>query len=279
MSRQVWEFYSINLEITNKKAVFGVMRLSFLDFMFWGGYNRALRLCLTRASNGKQTKVFTPNAEMLAATSKDASLLRLLKQAELPLPDGIGVYLGARLLGHSPLERTNGIDFAEKLLSEAAKNGMKIFLLGAKPGVSNAAARKLQKRFKGLRVAGTHHGYFEKCGKENDTVLEKINRSGAEILFVCFGFPDQERWIAENLPKLENVKIAAGLGGSLDVWSGKIMRAPSFFRKVGLEWAYRIAKSPERLSRLPRICDFFMLCGAIKISNSVKQKGNLLQNR
>lgn len=255
------------------------MRLSFLDFMFWGGYDRAVKYCLDRAALEKQTKVFTPNAEMLAAASKDASLLRLLKQAELPLPDGIGVFLAARLLGLSPVERTNGIDFAERLLKSAAKKEMSVFLLGASPGIAERAARKLQTKFEGLCVAGTHHGYFEKRGEENNTVLEKINRSGAEILFVCFGFPDQERWIAENLPKLENVKIAAGLGGSLDVWSGEIMRAPSFFRKVGLEWAYRIAKSPERLSRLPRIFDFFMLCGAIKISNSVKQKGNLLQNR
>ena len=253
--------------------------MSFFDFMFYNGYDRAVKLCIERAALGKQTKVFTPNAEMLAEASKNASLLRLLKQAELPLPDGIGTFFAARMLGLSPAERTNGIDFAERLLSEAAKSGMKVFLLGAKPGVAERAAKKLQTRFKALRVTSTHHGYFKKRGEENDTVLEKINRSGAEILFVCFGFPEQERWITENLPKLNNVKLAAGLGGSLDVWSGEVSRAPRFLRSNGLEWAYRVVKSPSRLSRLPRLFDFFMLCGAVKISNSVKQKGNLLQNR
>ena len=249
------------------------------DFLFFGGYDRALKLCMDRAEMGKQTKFFTPNAEMLASASKDKGLFRLLKSADIPLPDGIGVYLGARLLGHSPLERTNGIDFAERVLSEAAKNGMKIFLLGATPGVADAAARKLQTKFEGLRVAGTHHGYFQKNGSENDAVLEKINRSGAEILFVCFGFPEQERWIAENLPRLKSVRIAAGLGGSLDVWSGEVVRAPEAFRRCGLEWLWRVAKEPSRLTRISNNLAFVRLCVLSKILNSANRKSNLLQNR
>jgi N-acetylglucosaminyldiphosphoundecaprenol N-acetyl-beta-D-mannosaminyltransferase len=249
------------------------------DFLFFGGYDRALELCIDRSATGKQTKIFTPNAEMLASASKDKSLFHLLKSADIPLPDGIGVYLGAHMLGLSPVERTNGIDFAERLLSEAAKNGMKIFLLGAKLGVADAAARKLQKKFKGLRVAGTHHGYFQKNGRENDAVIKKINRSGTEILFVCFGFPEQERWIAEYLPKLENVKIAAGLGGSLDVWSGEVDRAPDVLRNFGGEWLWRAAKDPTRLSRIPKLFGFALLCTLSKLSNFAKRKSNLLQNR
>jgi len=238
--------------------------------MFWDGYDRAVDYCLARSANGKQTKVFTPNAEMLTKATEDISLLRLLKRAELPLPDGIGVYLAARMFGLSPAERTNGIDFAERLMKSAVKSGMKIFLLGAKPGIAEIAASRLKIKHCGLSIAGSHHGYFQKMGDENDAVIRIINESGAEILFVCFGFPLQERWICDNLPALEKIKIAAGLGGSLDVWSDEVSRAPAIYQKTGTEWLYRIATSPSRIVRLPLSLRFARLCALSKISNFTK---------
>lgn len=253
--------------------------MKLIDFLFFDGYDLAIELCLRRTTEGKQTKIFTPNAEMLAAVAKDKSSFHLLKSADIPFPDGIGVYLGARLLAHYPVERTNGIDFAERLMQVAANKKMSVFLLGAKPGIVETAAKKLRKRFPGLRVVGTHHGYFEKHGEENNAVIEKINSSGAEILFVCFGFPEQEMWISKNLPKLQSVKIAAGLGGSLDVWSGNVPRAPQALRNIGLEWLWRIAREPSRLSRIPKLFGFARLCVLSKLSNFAKRKSNLLQNR
>lgn len=249
------------------------------DFIFFGGYDKAIKLCLNRADKNKKTKVFTPNAEMLAMAMKDKRLMSLLRKAELPLADGIGVYVAAKRHGIRPLERTNGIDFAERLLKAGARKGMSVFLLGAMPRTSKKAAHSLEKKIKGLSVAGFHHGYFEKHGAENDSIISQINRSGAEILFVCLGFPAQEKWICENLPRLRSVKIAVGLGGSLDVWSGDVARAPLFFRQAGLEWLWRVLSSPKRISRIPRLFYFARLYFMYKSSNSVKQKGNLLQNR
>jgi N-acetylglucosaminyldiphosphoundecaprenol N-acetyl-beta-D-mannosaminyltransferase len=231
-----------------------------LDFLFLGGYRGAVGVCLRRIREGKQTKIFTPNAEMLAAADRDLSLMRLLKSADLAFPDGIGVYIGARLRGIAPKERTNGIDLGERILKLAVQRNMPVFLLGAIDGVAESAGENLCTRIDGLVIAGTHHGYFSKFGKENDAVIDKIDRSGAQILFVCFGFPEQERWICENLPRLKNVKLAAGLGGSLDVWSGRTTRAPKIVRRAGLEWLWRAILSPRRIARLPRIFSFAVTC-------------------
>lgn len=253
--------------------------MSFIDFLFFGGYGRTIDLCLERSRTGKQTKIFTPNAEMLASATKSAALMRLLRSADLPLPDGVGVYLGARLLGLSPQERTNGIDLAERLLTAAEQNEMSVFLLGAKRGVAQRAARRLELRFPKLKIAGFHHGYFEKQGKENDAVIEKIRRSGAEILFVCLGFPEQEGWISKNMPRLSSVKIAAALGGSIDVWAGKTVRAPESVRKMGLEWLWRAVSSPRRVARLPEVFSFAALCTSLKLSEVANRGVNLLRNR
>ena len=250
-----------------------------MDFMFFGGYDKAVDICIERSRTGKQTKIFTPNAEMLSSATKNTALMRLLRSADLPLPDGVGVYLGARLLGLSPKERTNGIDLAERLLSTAEQNGMSVFLLGAERGVAQRAARRLKLRFPRLKIAGFHHGYFDKKGAENDAVIEKIRRSGAEVLFVCFGFPEQEGWIFKNMPRLSSVKIAAALGGSIDVWAKKTTRAPKSVRMLGLEWLWRTATSPRRIARLPKAFSFAALCISQKLSEVANGGANLLRNR
>ncbi len=157
--------------------------------LFFGGYDKAIEKALSVANSEKKVKIFTPNAEMLGVAIKDKSLFDLLKGATVPFPDGIGVYIGAKMLGHTPKERTNGIDLAERILNEATKRKMGVFLLGGRSGVAEAAAKKLTEGFEGLIISGTHHGYFDKHGLENDEVIDMIDRSGAEIIFVCFGFP------------------------------------------------------------------------------------------
>ncbi len=205
-----------------------------------------------RLLSGKRTAIFTPNAEMLSGTSQVPSMQSLLNSSDINIPDGIGIYLASRL-GGSPLpERSTGIDTAEQILKIAEKHSLRVFLLGGKDGVANKAARALKKRYPKLIICGTHHGYFDKnksC-KENVSVIRSINTAKADILFVCFGFPLQERWIAENLPSLPSVRLAMGLGGSLDVWSGNLRRAPSWMRSCGLEWLWRAFREPKRSKRL-----------------------------
>ena len=195
--------------------------------------------------HGRQSAIFTPNSQMLLAASKDRELRKLLNSSELNFPDGVGVRLAARLRGVR-LESMSGIDIAEELLSVAASKGYRVFFLGAKRGVAEKAADNMRVRYPTLQICGTQHGYFDKNGEENAAVLKKIRAAAPDILFVCFGFPAQEKWIAKNLASLPSVKLALGLGGSLDVWSGNLRRAPLLVQKAGLEWLWRTVLEPKR---------------------------------
>ena len=107
-------------------------------------------------------------------------------------------------------------------------------------------------------IAGTHNGYFKKDGTENETVIQKINESGAKILFVCFGAPAQEQWIDRNKCSLTSVKLVMGLGGALDVYAGVVKRAPDFFIRARLEWFYRLLKEPRRLGRMMKLPKYIL---------------------
>ena len=223
------------------------------------GYSKALSFCRQKLETGEKLSVFTPNSEMLYRSAKDTEIKKLLFSAGLLFPDGVGAYFSMKLLGASPAEKTAGIELGEKLLKLAALKGYKIFLLGAKRGVAKKAAERLSEKHVGLRICGYHHGYFDKKGEENRLIIDKINRSGADVLFVCFGFPAQEEWIAKNLSRLSSVKLAIGLGGSLDIWSGNVKRAPSFVSEMGLEWLWRTAIDPKRLPRVKNLALFLYI--------------------
>lgn len=192
--------------------------------------------------------VFTPNAVMLDACKRNREVRALFSHASLALADGMGVVWAARRAGMPLRERVAGIEFGEALLSRAAEEGLRVFLLGGGDGVANAAARALCKKYPGLCVCGTHWGYFDAW--ENGEVLARIRQSRTDILFVCLGFPLQERWICENLSHLSSLRVIAGLGGSLDVWAGRVKRAPRAVSHAGLEWAWRMARDPRRIGNL-----------------------------
>ena len=221
-----------------------------LKSLYSGGYGGAMSLCVKRIEQGLKTAVFTPNSEMIYRATRSKELLRVLNSADILFPDGIGSYIGMKIVGNLTRKRTTGIDLAEMILKDASRQGYKVFLLGAKDGIASKATEKLKLKHKGLNICGHHHGYFDKCGKENDEIIKKINSSGADILFVCFGFPEQEKWIFKNLSSLSNVKLAIGLGGSLDVWSESVKRAPVFISKLGFEWLWRTLKDPKRIKRV-----------------------------
>jgi N-acetylglucosaminyldiphosphoundecaprenol N-acetyl-beta-D-mannosaminyltransferase len=200
--------------------------------------------------------VFTPNAVMLDACRRDPSLSSLLNRADLSLPDGVGVLSAAAKKGFFFRERVPGIDFGEAILERASKEGLRVFLLGGKEGVARRAAANLSTKYPGLKICGAHSGYFQKTGKENAEVLHIIQNAEPHILFVCFGFPMQEKWILKNLPALPSLHLIAGLGGSLDVWAGTLKRAPKILQKQGLEWAWRMLREPKRLKNLPALVRF-----------------------
>lgn len=200
--------------------------------------------------------VFTPNAVMLEACRHDASLAALLNHASLSLADGMGVVWAARRRKTPLRERVAGIDFAEAVLARAAKEGLRVFLLGGAEGVAETAAQRLREREPTLCICGTHWGYFDREGEENRQLLAHIRETRAEILFVCLGFPLQEKWICDNLSHLSSLCLIAGLGGSLDVWAGKSKRAPHALSRAGLEWAWRMLREPRRLRHLAALVRF-----------------------
>jgi len=216
--------------------------------------------------DNKRAVIFTPNPEIVLKASKDIKIKEILNRADICIPDGVGVVVASRLLGCPLPERLAGIETGEFVLEYASKNGLSVFLLGGKKGTAELASYALEARYKGLNICGTHHGFFNVNGKENDEVIRKINAAAPDIIFVCMGFPRQEVWICENADNISSLRLAIGLGGSLDVWSGKVRRAPLVFRKLSLEWLWRMIREPRRAKILVDIPLFMWKIIAQKLS-------------
>ena len=207
--------------------------------------NRAWELATLSLKGGDKRIFFTPNLEMLEKVRKDEETRRILNSAQVLLPDGIGVLLVSRLL-RTPIEnKVAGIDFGKGLIALAEREGASIFLLGGAQGVAKKAAKNLLKRHKNLKISGIHNGYFE----NEDEIIRKIQKSNPDILIVCMGFSRQEQFVFKHKQELSNIKVITCLGGALDVWSGRKMRAPSVVRKIHLEWLWRVVGEPSRIGR------------------------------
>lgn len=192
--------------------------------------------------------VVTPNPEIVEICRKNPEAMRAVNGADLVLADGIGIIKGARILGTPLKARNPGIEFAAYLMKEMAEKGLSLYLLGAKPGVAEAAGKRLAEKYPGLKIAGTHDGYFQ----EDGPVIEDIRRSGADCVFVCLGAPKQELWMAKH-GEAAGARLLCGLGGSLDVFAGVVERAPKFWSDHGLEWFYRLCKDPRRAGRMMKL--------------------------
>lgn len=193
--------------------------------------------------------VVTPNPEIVEVCREDPESLAAVNAASLVLADGVGILYGAKMLGTPLRARVPGIAFAQGLMARMAEmGGLSLYLLGARPGVAEEAGRRLEASYPGLRIAGTHDGYFP----DDAPVIEEIRRSGAAVVFVCLGAPKQEKWMYRNAPAT-GAKLLVGLGGCLDVFSGTVQRAPEVFQKLGLEWFYRLIQEPRRIGRMVKL--------------------------
>ena len=199
--------------------------------------------------------VVTPNPEIVMTCWDNPDAMEAVQNADLVLPDGVGVVYGAKILGTPLKGKLPGIDFATELMRRLAKRGGRVYLLGAKPGIAELAGERMHEQFPGLIVCGTHDGYFQ----EDAPVIEEINALQQDLLLVCLGAPKQELWMHRNRPLLK-VGLMAGLGGSLDVFAGTVKRAPVFFQKLGLEWFYRLLKEPWRFKRMMKLPKFLFAC-------------------
>ena len=228
----------------------------------------------------KSHLVVTPDTLAILRAKKDVDYFNIIQSANLVTPDGAGILWATTTLHHPLRERVTGIDIIQGICKLAAKKAYSIYLLGASPGVAKEASLKLTQKYPGLKIIGNHHGYFHTTSLSDETVkpqmhknkvnsgtegiakgmdikynerneeakiIQEINNKKPDILLVGMGVPRQEKWIAGNLKsKRLNVPVCMGVGGSFDVLSGKIPRAPLWMQRHGMEWVYRFIKQPKR---------------------------------
>ena len=191
--------------------------------------------------------IFATNPEKNYSVPKDPFLYDCFRNADLLLPDGIGMVLGARMLHGATLSRVPGCEFMQETCSLSARNGYRIFIYGAREEVNKGAVDILKERLPGLQIVGRCNGYWPEDRMEE--LIEKINASKADILFLALGSPKQEKWFANHKNKLKTIRVCQGIGGTLDVITGNVKRAPDFFCRFGLEWFYRLLAEPKRIKR------------------------------
>jgi len=230
-----------------------------------------LDLIFDYLEKGKKGYICTPNPEMLLETQKNDAFLKVLNGSLLNIPDGIGILWAAyniekhnsklKALFNLPLialypdkfktvlkERVTGTDLLQKICEKSNNTPYKFFLLGAGPEIAEITKEKLTQQSPALNIVGTFPGSPDE--KDKNEIIERINNSQADLLFVAFGAPKQEIWISEVLNQLNTVKIAIGVGGAFDFVSGKTQRAPEWMRQTGLEWLYRVIQEPSRIKRI-----------------------------
>lgn len=223
-------------------------------------YDAALAQIESFVREGNTHQVVTVNPEFVMRAQSDETFRRVLNQADLAVADGMGLVWAARLLGQRLPERVAGSDLVPRIAQRAAEKGWRLYFLGASGGVAEQAAHVLKGRCPGLQVAGTYAG--SAAAEMEETIVEHIRATPPDILFVAYGAPAQEMWIARNLARL-GVPVAMGVGGAFDFIAGRAERAPHWVRRLGLEWLHRLIHEPWRWRRmltLPRFAWKVLCC-------------------
>ena len=196
---------------------------------------------------GKQFVIATANAEMIMLAKENQSFGQLLAAADLVVPDGAGVVWAARYANNPVPERVPGVDLTQALLFYASQHAKKVFFFGGAPGVAEKAASESVKHYPGLVISGTRNGYFS--DDDSPSIINEINASDADLLFVALGVPKQEQWIYDHRQELKS-RVIMGVGGTFDVLAGIVKRAPVWMQHTGLEWLYRLLCQPTRFVRM-----------------------------
>lgn len=201
------------------------------------------------SSGSEKGYIVTPNPEIITHAQAHTRYREILNKATVSLCDGVGVAIAARLMDKSLHGRIAGVDFMEEVCKESVRKGVGVGFLGGKRGVALRASECLKAKLPGLRVGFVGEEWQESGIRRSlDTEKKTQGQEEVDILFVAFGFPKQEEWIAENLSKIP-VKMAMGVGGAFDYISGAVPRSPFLMRAVGLEWLFRLIVQPWRIKR------------------------------
>ena len=198
-------------------------------------------------------QVITINPEMIENANQNPDFAEIINSAELVIPDGIGVEIGLKILGYN-VRRIAGIEFSHRMIEECAKNSQSVALVGAKPQMLEKAKENLEKEISGLYITYAHDGYFS----NDEEIINELKIRQPRLVLCALGSPKQEEFIIKAKQVLPNA-LFVGVGGSFDVWSGVVERAPEIYQKLGLEWLYRTVKEPKRFKRIFPTLPLFVL--------------------
>ncbi len=211
---------------------------------------------------GRSHLVVTVNPEFVMTARHNATFRTALEGADLALPDGVGLIWASRILGTPLRGRATGVQTTLDLATRAGQRGMSFYLLGGAPGVAEAAAARLVTHAPGLHIAGTYAG--SPAPEEEDEIVARIRQAAPDFLFVAYGAPQQEMWSARNLQRL-GVPVVMGVGGTLDYLSGHVKWPPTVWRRLGLEWLYRLLHQPWRWRRMLALPRFALMVFASRL--------------
>ncbi len=236
---------------TAKIQGFNIDLLSFKD---------ALNYITDNIINNKGMHIVTVNPEMIELAHKDKFFSEILKNADLVVPDGVGIKIALKLKKIAQ-EQVPGVDLAKELMVNCAKNGKNIALIGAKEDIIKKAEENLKKDIINLNIIYTHNGYFSE--EEESEIINKLAELNPAVALIALGAPKQEIFINKCKEKLKQT-VFIGVGGAFDVWAGVVERAPEIYRKLGLEWLYRTIKQPQRFKRIYKTLPLFLFKAIIE---------------
>jgi N-acetylglucosaminyldiphosphoundecaprenol N-acetyl-beta-D-mannosaminyltransferase len=202
--------------------------------------------------DGAPHHVITADASMIVMAQQDAALRSLIAGAELITPDSTGILWAARRHGVYLRERVSGVEIVEHLCQLSAERGYRIYFLGAGPNIAETAADRMRRKYPGAQIVGTRHGFFS--ADDTEEIIANIRACRPDVLCVAMGIPKQEKWIAAHRDRL-GTPVLIGVGGTLDVLSGAVRRAPRLFQRARLEWLWRVLSNPRKINKvmlLPR---------------------------
>jgi N-acetylglucosaminyldiphosphoundecaprenol N-acetyl-beta-D-mannosaminyltransferase len=223
--------------------------------------DQATELMVKCATQTQPVQINFVNAHCVNISSRDPEYLQILQQSPYNFADGVGMRIAAAIFGQPLADNVNGTDLYPNLCESLASKDIKIFLLGGEPGVAEQMREQTRMRYPYVQFCGEHHGFFTPA--EEPDVLKKIQKAQPDILLVALGVPQQEKWIARNFSTC-GVKVAMGVGGLFNFYSGNIPRAPLWMRKAGIEWVHRLLQEPARLWKRYLIGNGFFLWLVIK---------------
>ncbi len=200
--------------------------------------------------------VVTADASMVVIARRDPDLAAIVRQAALVTPDGAGILWASRLLRAPVTHKVSGVDLVAQLCRRSAERSYRLFFLGAAPGVAEEAAANLRLKYPGAQIVGTQDGYF--TPEQEAQVIAQIAAAAPDVLLVAFGIPKQEKWITRHKDSL-GVPVSIGIGGSFDVYSGRVKRAPVWMQKASLEWLYRLWSNPKKIGKVMTLPKFVLL--------------------